>query len=113
VTNTSPSEIPFNCEVEEWVEEGVKVKRVRCHGWIITQTAGEVRDIVKPLISQGGSILIDLGDVKFLDSLGLGTLVGLKASAIKEECCTLKLENVPPRIREILRLTNLTNLFFS
>ena len=107
------SEVPFYCEVESSVEEGVKVTTVLCHGRLINQTAGEVKDIVKPLIPQGGSIVIDLSDVTFLDSLGLGTLVGLKVSAINEGYCTLRLVNLTPRIQELVRLTSLTNLFSS
>jgi anti-sigma B factor antagonist len=111
VANTS--EVPFHCEVENLVEDGVEVTTVRCHGRLINQTAGEVKNIVKPLISQGGSIVIDLNDVTFLDSLGLGTLVGLKVSAINEGYCRLQLVNLTPRVQELLKLTNLTKLFAS
>ena len=107
------SEVPFHCDVESSVEDGVKVTTVLCHGRLINQTAGEVKDIVKPLIPLGGVIVIDLSDVTFLDSLGLGTLVGLKVSAINEGYCTLKLVNLSPRVQELLRLTNLTKLFSS
>ena len=107
------SAVPFHCEVENSVEEGVEVTTLRCHGRLINQTAGEVKDIVKPLIPQGGTIVIDLNDVTFLDSLGLGTLVGLKVSAINEGYCTLKLVNLRPRVQELLKLTNLTKLFAS
>jgi anti-anti-sigma factor len=111
---TNTAEIPFHCEVENSVDgDGVKVTTVRCHGKLINQTAGEVKDIVKPLIPQGGVIVIDLGNVTFLDSLGLGTLVGLKVSAINEGYVRLRLENLTPRIQELLRLTALTNLFSS
>ncbi len=110
---TNTSEAPFRCEVESSVEDGVKLTTVRCHGRLINQTAGELKDIVKPLIPQGGSIVIDLSNVSYLDSLGLGTLVGLKVSAINEGYCTLTLENLTPRIQELLKLTNLTKLFAS
>ena len=107
------AEVPFHCEVENSVEDGVKVTTVRCHGRLINQTAGEVKDIVKPLIPQGGTIVIDLSDVTFLDSLGLGTLVGLKVSAINEGYCTLRLDNLSARVQELLKLTHLTSLFSS
>jgi anti-sigma B factor antagonist len=107
------SEVPFHCDVESLVEDGANVTTVRCHGRLINQTAGEVKDIVKPLIRQGGSIVIDLKDVTFLDSLGLGTLVGLKVSAINEGYCRLQLVNLTPRVQELLKLTNLTKLFAS
>lgn len=110
---TNPSEVPFHCEVENSTENGVKVTTVRCHGRLINQTAGEVKEIVKPLIPHGGTIVIDLEDVTFLDSLGLGTLVGLKVSAINEGYCTLTLQNLSPRIQELLKLTSLTKLFSS
>jgi anti-sigma B factor antagonist len=110
---TNSSDTVFHCEVESSVEAGVKVTTVRCHGRLINQTAGEVKDIVKPLIPDGGTIVIDLSDVTFMDSMGLGTLVGLKASAINEGYCMLKMENLTPRVKELLKLTNLTNLFAS
>jgi anti-anti-sigma factor len=110
---TNTQEVPFRCEVENSAEDGTKVTTVRCHGRLINQTAGEVKDIVKPLIPQGGTIVIDLKDVTFLDSLGLGTLVGLKVSALNEGFCTLKLENLSPRIQELVKLTSLTKLFSS
>ncbi len=69
---TNTAEAPFHCEVENSVEDGVKVTTERCHGRLISQTAGEVKDIVKPLIPGGGVIVIDLGDVTFLDSLWAG-----------------------------------------
>jgi anti-anti-sigma factor len=110
---TDTAEAPFRCDVEHSTEDGLKVTTVRCHGRLINQTAGEVKNIVKPLIPQGGTIVIDMKDVTFLDSLGLGTLVGLKVSAINEGFCTLKLENLSPRIQELVKLTSLTKLFSS
>ena len=113
MTNTNTSEASFSCEVEGSVEDGVKVTTVRCHGRLTNQTAGEVKEIVKPLIPQGGLIEIDLTDVSHLDSSGLGTLVGLKVSSLHEGYCTLKLVNLTPRITELMKLTNLTQLFSS
>lgn len=110
MTDTSEA---FSCEVESSTEDGVKKTTVRCHGRLVNQTAGQVKDIVKPLIPQGGIIAIDLSNVTFLDSLGLGTLVGLKVSAINEGYCQLRLEHLTPRLQELLKLTNLTKLFSS
>ena len=108
------TENAFHCEVDNSTDEqGHKVVTVHCHGRLVNQTAGQLRDVVKPLIPQGGTIRIDLTDVSFMDSMGLGTLVGLKVSAINEGFCTLTLVNLTPRITELLRLTHLTSLFGS
>jgi anti-sigma B factor antagonist len=111
VANTS--EAPFHFEVESSVDSDLKMTTVRCHGRLVNQTAGELKDMVKPLITEGGSIVLDLTDVSFMDSLGLGTLVGLKVSAIHQGFCTLTVVNLTPRIQELLKLTNLTKLFAS
>jgi anti-anti-sigma factor len=74
-----------------------------------------LKEVVKPLIASGGGrhIQIDVGSVEYVDSSGLGTLVGLKASAINAGYCTLELVNLSPRIAELLRITKLTQLFAS
>jgi anti-anti-sigma factor len=55
--------------------------------------------------------VIDFADLNYLDSLGLGSLVGLKVSAINKGFCKLEFVNLSPRVRELLRITNLTELF--
>jgi anti-anti-sigma factor len=107
-------EVPFQYEIESTEEPGgIKVTTFRCHGRLTNQTGEQLRNAVKPIIPQGGKIFIDLTDVSFMDSMGLGTLVGLKVSAVNEGYCTLTLVNVGSRIQELLRITNLTNLFSS
>jgi anti-sigma B factor antagonist len=104
----------FHCEIANEVDDsGNKLVTVHCHGRLVNQTGGELREVVKPLIPQGGTIRIDLTDVSFMDSMGLGTLVGLKVSALNEGYCTLTLVNLTPRIQELLRLTHLTSLLGS
>ena len=108
------TENAFRCDVTNSTDDkGHKLVTVRCHGRLVNQTSSELRETVKPLIPQGGTILVDLTDVSFMDSMGLGTLVGLKVSAVNEGYCTLTLVNVGPRIQELLRLTHLTGLFSS
>lgn len=109
-------ESTFNCEVEKLEQkdtQGNRVTRVHCHGRLVSGTADQLKEIVKPLIAAGGRIVIDLADVSHLDSSGLGTLVGLKASALRQGYCILELENMTPRVLELLRITNLMQLFSS
>ena len=106
----------FHCELEKSKdkdENGNQVTTIKCNGELVYGTAGELKELVRPLIPLGGRIIIDLGDVKHLDSAGLGVLVGLKASAIKQGLCMLELANMTRGVVELLRITHLTQMFSS
>jgi anti-anti-sigma factor len=110
---TTPEDL-FHCEVEKSEDESVgTITTVICHGRVVSESAGQLKDVVKPLIPLGGHIVLDLTDVSYMDSTGLGSLVGLKVSALKEGYCRLELKNLSPRVKELLRLSNLTQLFAS
>jgi len=105
----------FRWELEkskDEVENGKHVTTIRCHGELVSNTAGEMKEVVRPLILPGSRVIIDLGDVRHVDSAGLGALVGLKTSAIKQ-LCPLELANMTPGVLELLRMTHLTQLFSS
>lgn len=106
----------FHCDIEKLQEKdfsGNRVTKVHCHGRLTSNTADQIKDAVRPLIAEGGRIVIDFSDVSHLDSSGLGTLVGLKASAIRQGYCILELENMAPRVLDLLKITNLTQMFAS
>jgi anti-anti-sigma factor len=106
------AEPSFHCEVEKSGSQATgRVTTIRCHGRVVSETAAELKEVVKPIIVSGGRIILDLTDVEHVDSSGLGTLVGLKVSAINEGYCTLELINLTPRVKELLRITNLKQLF--
>ncbi len=107
-------EAVFNYEVQKSEDETAgPITTILCHGRLVNQTAGQIKEVVKPLIPLGGRIVLDLTDVSQLDSSGLGTLVGLKVSALREGYCKLELVNLSPRVKELLSLSNLTQLFAS
>jgi anti-anti-sigma factor len=104
----------FRCDVQKSQKkdsQGNQVTTVKCHGRLVGDTAHTAKDTVRPLLDAGGKIVVDLGDVTHLDSSGLGTLVGLKVSAINQGLCILEFQNMTPRILELLRITNLKQLF--
>jgi anti-anti-sigma factor len=83
---------------------------IKCHGKLTSANSKEIKDLVRPLIEAGGRhIVLDCGDLQSVDSSGLGTLVGLKVSAIGKGG-KLKLVNLSPRVAELLKLTNLGDL---
>ncbi len=110
---TTPEAV-FHYEVEKSKDESIgPITTIICHGRVVSETAGQLKEVVKPLIPLGGRIILDLTDVGYMDSSGLGALVGLKVSALREGYCKLELLNLSPRVKELLRLSNLTQLFAS
>lgn len=106
---------PFQYEIEKSPDDlhGNKVTTVKCHGKLTSQNSNEVKLAVKPLLALGGRTVVDLGDVAFLDSSGLGALVSLKVSAINQGMCRLEYVNLTPRVLELVRITRLTDLLSS
>jgi anti-sigma B factor antagonist len=82
----------------------------RCYGRLISGTTSVLEDEVRGMIAQSKIIVLDLTDVSYMDSSGLGALVGLYVSA-KRAGKQLKLINLSQRVEELLRITKLLNVF--
>lgn len=78
---------------------------VKCAGKLTAGLTGTLRDEVKRLIPQSKKIVLDLTDLTQMDSMGLGTIVGLYVSA-KSSGTALILVNLSQRVRELFRITN-------
>lgn len=104
----------FHYESKETKDENdFTVTVISCHGKLTGEHADELRKLVHPLIQRGGRIALDFADLQYLDSSGLGAVVGLKVSAMNKGLCVLELRNLTPRVKELLRITNLMQLFSS
>ena len=105
----------FHFEIEQSPDDqaGNKVTTVQCHGNAVADNMGDFKTSVKSLITQGGRIVIDLGDVRFVDSSALGAFVSLKVTAVKQGLCILEFVHMTPRILELLRLTRIDQLLAS
>ncbi len=98
--------IPFRYELDVSGD----TTTVICHGRITGENSGELKQLVKPMIPRVRRIVLDLSDVSFIDSAGLGALVSLKASAASAAYCTLQLVNFSPLVKELLQTTKLSQL---
>lgn len=83
---------------------------VRCSGRITSTSSGTLTNTVRSLISQGKCVVLDLTEVSYMDSSGLGALVGLYLSARRQHC-ELKLINLNQRLKELFRITKLAPVF--
>ncbi len=83
---------------------------VRCRGRIVSSTAESLKATIQPLIAERKTIWLDLTGVSYMDSSGLGTVVGLFVSAQKVRAY-LKLINMNQQIRDLFSITKLGQLF--
>jgi anti-sigma B factor antagonist len=90
-----------------------KVTIVQCKGRIVAGSESEaLREHVNWLLHDRRAIVLHLGDVAFIDSSGLGTMVRTLTSTRKARG-DLKLCVVPEHVRKVLELSHLTKLFDS
>ncbi|MGA8868428.1 MAG: anti-sigma factor antagonist [Candidatus Sulfotelmatobacter sp.] len=88
-----------------------RVTVVRCNGRIVAGGESEsLRAHVTWLLRDRRAIVLHLGDVGFIDSSGLGTIVRTLTST-RQVHGDLKLCNVPEHVRKVLELSHLTKLF--
>jgi anti-sigma B factor antagonist len=88
-----------------------RVTIVRCNGRIVAGSESEyLRAHVTWLLRDRRAIVLDLGEVGFIDSSGLGTIVRSLTST-RQARGHMKLCNVPEHVRKVLELSHLTSLF--
>ncbi len=84
---------------------------VDCHGRIVFgEETLALRELVKEQLKNNKNLIINLADVNFIDSGGLGTLVGLYTSA-RSVGGTVKLAHLTRRVDELLQVTKLLTVF--
>jgi anti-sigma B factor antagonist len=71
----------------------------------------QLREAIRGLISKGEkNILLNLGDVNYIDSSGLGELVSAFTTA-KNQQAEVKLLNLTRKVHDLLQLTKLYTVF--
>jgi anti-anti-sigma factor len=83
---------------------------VRLSGRLTADAAATFKEEVKALIPQSKRLVLDLSEVAYMDSSGLGAVVGVYVTA-KKAGCDLRLINLSKRVKELLGLTNLLSVF--
>jgi anti-sigma B factor antagonist len=90
-------------------EQVVPVLRVR--GEIDVASAPEFHASLSDLVGQGSEIvLVDMSEVSFIDSTGLGVLVGTEKE-MRQDGRQLQLKVNQPQILRLLELTGLDEIF--
>ena len=91
------------------LSDGIVV--VDCAGRLVFgEETAALRDRVKALIAQGSRIILNLAQVTYIDSGGLGTLVALYTTA-RNAGGAIKLAHLTPRVGDLLQVTKLLTVF--
>ncbi len=88
-------------------EGGVAV--VEAKGEIDMYTAQRLREVLRGALEKVNKVVVDLSEVRFIDSTGLGVLIGGLRRA-REKGGDLVLASPSERVKRILEITNLTQV---
>ena len=83
---------------------------VRCTGKLVTATTAILQTEVRSLLPGTKRIILDLTHVGYMDSSGLGSIIGLYVS-VKSAGGQLEVINLSARVRQLFSITNVLSLF--
>jgi len=85
---------------------------IECNGRIVFgEESALLRDEVKKVIADNNKrVVLNLGEVNYIDSGGLGTLVALHKTALSAGA-SIKLANLTKRVGDLLQVTKLLTVF--
>ena len=83
---------------------------VRCTGKLVAATTGALQSEIRELLPRSKRIVLDLTDLGYMDSSGLGSIIGLYVSA-KSAGSKLEVINLSQRVRHLFSITNVLSLF--
>ena len=93
------------------IADGVKI--IDCNGRIVFgEEASQLRDTIKKDLAQNNRIVLNLANVNYIDSGGIGTMVSLFTSA-RNAGGDIKLLHLTKRVGDLLQITKLITVFES
>jgi len=98
----------MNLTIQKSEENGKSI--LSLSGEIDAYTAPELKEAILPLTSKSGNqVEIDLKDVNYMDSTGLGVFVSALKSS-KENNSTLQLVHLKDRVQRLFKITGLDGI---
>lgn len=101
---TPPSELTFT------TEKNADQATVYASGRVTSATSGLLQSTVRGLSPEVKHIVLDLTNVSYIDSTGIGAMVSVYLAASRVNC-DLKVVNAQPRIRDLFEITKLSAVF--
>lgn len=98
-------------DISVTASEGANVTVVSVGGEIDVYTAPILREALDKQIALGhGNLIVDLDDVSFMDSTGLGVLVG-RLKRVRGQSGSLRLVCTQERVMKVFKITGLDKVF--
>ena len=96
-------------KIETRQADGVTI--MSCQGRIVFgEEAAILRENLKRVLGSARQVVLNLSGVSYIDSGGLGTLVGVYSSA-RAAGADIKLTGLGQRLRDVLQITKLVTVF--
>jgi len=105
---TNPPGVP-TARLKLQIKASPESTLVTCRGRLTADIAAEFKQEVRALVPQTKHLVIDLGEVPFMDSSGLGALIAVYVSA-KKAACEFQLVNVSKKIGDLLGVTHMLSI---
>lgn len=84
---------------------------VDCSGRLVFgEESASLRETVKKVLGESKKVVLNLHEVNYIDSGGLGTLVSIFTTA-RNSGGTIKLASLSQRVGDLLQLTKLVTIF--
>ena len=106
---TNPPAVPASL-LKSQITSAEDTTLVHCRGRLTADVAASFKEQVKGLIPSAKWLVLDLSEVTYMDSSGLGALVSVYVST-RRAGCDLQLINLTQRIRILLGMTHLLSVF--
>ncbi len=106
----APESVTEKSELEVLTTRAGDQTTVVCKGRVVSETAKELSRQVRAAIPDSQVIVVDLSNVSYMDSSGLGTLVTLYISSMRARK-TFKIVKLSDRVAELLRISKLASVF--
>jgi anti-sigma B factor antagonist len=111
---------PDLCRLEEEINVALKMNQREVDGVTVVALDGRIvlgeesnalREKIKSLVAEGKKkIVLNMDNITFIDSAGLGTLVAAHHSA-KAQGASLRLCHLGTKFQEVLQITKLMTIF--
>lgn len=96
------------CTIDVQSDNGTAL--VKCKGRLVFGHTEVLKEGVRDLLPTSKRIVLDLAEVDYMDSSGLGTVVRIYVTA-KASKCELQLLNLAPQVRQMFGVTRILSLF--